>query len=329
MRNIINILDCGRLQEHYQKSSVEFVVSSLWTIVEKIIPFFNKYPLSKEGVKMLDYIDFCKVVQLIKEEAHLTEEGLNKICKIKSDMRIRRIKSGLGDGSSPKREIDVPNSLPMEHQIFIYDFSTLTFSSIVYGYERLANLLGVHVNTARRVVKSGNVYANKYILSLSELSKENLEMIKNNVKPKSTVIKVVHVYNKDKSVLLKTFTSVNAFMSFSKQSGSNVKLLCTTDVLWLGEYFLSYELITSADNSLANTEEFNPVLRNRTTSIPVYTYSADGSTFIKKYSSLRECVKVLDGNRNTNTSSLELRIEHKELYHGLRVSKTPLFDHDK
>jgi group I intron endonuclease len=185
-------------------------------------------------------------------------------------------------------------SLTRSTAIFVYDFSTLTFSSIVYGYERLAKLLGVHVNTARRVVKSGNIYANKYIISLSELAKENLEIIKSSVKPKSTAIKVVHVYNKDKSVLLKTFPSVNAFMSFSKQSGSNVKLLCTTGVLWLGNYFLSYDLIASADNSLVNTEEFNPVLRNRTTSIPVYTYSADGNTFITKYSSLRECVKELN-----------------------------------
>jgi hypothetical protein len=80
-------------------------------------------------------------------------------------------------------------------------------------------------------VKSGGVYADKYILSLSELDQEKLKAIKNSVKPKSTAIKVVHVYNKDKSVLLKTFPSVNAFMSFSKQSGYNTKLLCTTDIL--------------------------------------------------------------------------------------------------
>lgn len=92
-------------------------------------------------------------------------------------------------------------------------------------------------------------------------------------------------------MLLKTFPSVNAFMAFSKQSGYNIKLLCTTGILWLGKYFLSYDLIASADNSLTNTGVFNPVLINRTTSIPVYTYSADGNTFIKRYSSLRECVK--------------------------------------
>jgi len=101
----------------------------------------------------------------------------------------------------------------------------------VYGYARLASILGVHVNTARRIAKSGSVYADKYIISLSELDKEKIESVKNNVKPKSTIIKLVHVYNKDKSVLLKTFPSVNAFMLFSKQSGSSTKLLCTTDTL--------------------------------------------------------------------------------------------------
>lgn len=62
-------------------------------------------------------------------------------------------------------------------------------------------------------------------------------------------------------------------------------------------------------------------------SIPVYSYSADGKTFIKYYSSLRNCVKELEGNRNFNTKTLELCIKHKELYHGFIVSDVPLFDH--
>jgi len=120
-------------------------------------------------------------------------------------------------------------------------------------------------------------------------------------------------------------------MRFSKQSGSNTLLLCTTDTLWLGEYHLSYDLIPSADNTLMSLKEFHPKLRSRTASIPVYTYSVSegGLTFIKRYSSLRECVKVLDGNRNIHTNYLELRIKHKELYKGLRVSNRPLFDHDE
>lgn len=213
--------------------------------------------------------------------------------------------------------------------IFVYDSNTLNLNTMIYGYENLASMLGVHVNTARRAAKSDSVYADKYIISLSELDLEKLVSIKNNVKSKSTSIKVVHVYNKDKTVLLKTFPSVNAFMKLSKQSGFSIKNLCTTDTLWLDKYFLSYDLISDADNSLKgqNPDKFEPKLKTRT-SIPVYTYSADGSIFIKRYNSLRECVKALEGNRNSNTKTLELRIEHKELYRGLRVSYTPLFEHE-
>ena len=198
---------------------------------------------------------------------------------------------------------------------------------IIYGFERLADYLDVHVNTARRAAKSGKVYANKYIISLFELTKEELKTIKANVSVKNTTVRAVHVYNKEKTQLLKTFPTVSSFMQFSKQSGSDIKLLCSSNKLWLNEYFLSYDLIPEADNSLAEVGDFKPDLNTRIPNIPVYAYSADGKTFIKRYSSLRECVKELEGDRNFNTQNLELRIKYNELYHGFRVSFTPLFDH--
>lgn len=212
--------------------------------------------------------------------------------------------------------------------IFIYNLNSLTFNSIVYGYERLADFLGVHTNTARRAVKS-NIYSKQYILSLSELNNETLLTIKESIKPKSIAIKKIFIYNKDKSILLKTYQSVNAFMKIYKVNGSDVKILCTTDKLWLDEYYLSYELIDDADNTLTTIDEFNPNLKSNRARKPIYAYSSDGKLLIKRYSSLRECVKDLEGNRNANTKSLELRIKHKELYHGLRVSYSPLFDHEE
>jgi hypothetical protein len=126
MRNIINTLGCGRVQKHSKKSAVEFVVTSLWGIVEKIIPFFEKYPLCKEGLKMLDYKDLCEIVELIKEEAHLTEEGINKIRKIKSEMRIRRIRSAGENVNKPISVIETPGYI---RSIFVYDSTTLRFST--------------------------------------------------------------------------------------------------------------------------------------------------------------------------------------------------------
>jgi len=140
-------------------------------------------------------------------------------------------------------------SLTQSTPIFIYDLNILTFNSIIYGYERVAHFLGVHINTARRVAKSSDVYAKKYVISLNELTKQKLEAIKTNIKGKSTVRRVIYVYNKDKSILLKSLPSVNIFLKFSKLNGSMVKLLCESDTLfWLDEYFISYNLIFNADN---------------------------------------------------------------------------------
>ena len=52
--------------------------------------------------------------------------------------------------------------------------------------------------------------------------------------------------------------------------------------------------------------DFAPKLRGPKIGIPVYTYSADGKTFIKRYSSLRACVVALEGNRNFNTKNFRV-----------------------
>ena len=36
-----------------------------------MIPLFNEYKI--EGIKSLDYLDFCKVAKLINNKAHLTK----------------------------------------------------------------------------------------------------------------------------------------------------------------------------------------------------------------------------------------------------------------
>ncbi len=58
-----------------------------------IIPFFVKYALHSS--KYADYLDFCKVANIMESKAHLTKEGLEEIDRIKSGMnknRFRRLK---------------------------------------------------------------------------------------------------------------------------------------------------------------------------------------------------------------------------------------------
>jgi hypothetical protein len=67
----------------YQKgNSGSFVCSNITEINNKIIPFFNKYPLM--GLKLLSYKDWCKAAEIIKGKGHLTSIGLDMIIKIKA-----------------------------------------------------------------------------------------------------------------------------------------------------------------------------------------------------------------------------------------------------
>ena len=59
-------------------------VRNLKNLLEIILPFFDKYPLKSK--KALEYIKFRKVVIMMQDGEHLTEEGFKKILHIASEM---------------------------------------------------------------------------------------------------------------------------------------------------------------------------------------------------------------------------------------------------
>jgi len=65
-----------------------FQLKNYYDIQNKIIPFFNKYPIL--GVKSLDFADFKIVATIIKNKEHLTAEGLSKIIEIVNGMNLDR-----------------------------------------------------------------------------------------------------------------------------------------------------------------------------------------------------------------------------------------------
>jgi hypothetical protein len=62
-------LGCGLIKSNID-STKRFVVYSFPDICDKIIPFFDKYPLT--GAKFNDYLAFKKAINIIKDKAHLT-----------------------------------------------------------------------------------------------------------------------------------------------------------------------------------------------------------------------------------------------------------------
>lgn len=87
MKSLIEYLNCGHCIKLSNYNHVNFVVTKFDDIQEKIIPFFKKYPIY--GIKALDFADFCKVAELMKKKAHLSE-GFDLICKIKKGMNKER-----------------------------------------------------------------------------------------------------------------------------------------------------------------------------------------------------------------------------------------------
>jgi hypothetical protein len=87
LNNIINYLGCGHL--HKLPQAFDVIVDKFKDINNKIIPFFDKYPLL--GSKLLNYQDFCKVAKLMNSKDHLTPKGLEEIRLLKSCMNNKRI----------------------------------------------------------------------------------------------------------------------------------------------------------------------------------------------------------------------------------------------
>ena len=86
MRSLKQLLKSGKIYKN--RYAFYFTVSKFSDITEKIIPFFKKYPIL--GVKALDFADFCKAAELMKNKAHLTKDGLEQIRKIKAGMNRGR-----------------------------------------------------------------------------------------------------------------------------------------------------------------------------------------------------------------------------------------------
>lgn len=84
MNNIVEYLNCGRVQIRSKQLIIDFAVTKFNDINEKIIPFFEKYHF--QGLKLFNYKKFCEAATIIKNKEHLTEQGYEKIRLIKMEM---------------------------------------------------------------------------------------------------------------------------------------------------------------------------------------------------------------------------------------------------
>lgn len=89
IKSFIIYFGCGYIEKaNTRHIVVNLKVTKLKDILEKIIPFFKKYPIL--GLKALDFADWCHVADMMKNKAHLTQEGLKEIKKIQAGMNRGR-----------------------------------------------------------------------------------------------------------------------------------------------------------------------------------------------------------------------------------------------
>ena len=87
MKSLIEYFDCGNIYKD-KDGTINYRVQRFSDIEKKILPFFSKHRIG--GVKFIDYLDWCKAAELIKNKDHLTESGLDQLRKIKVGMNRGR-----------------------------------------------------------------------------------------------------------------------------------------------------------------------------------------------------------------------------------------------
>lgn len=88
IRSFIQYFGCGKVYKKTGMDAVDFMVTGLSDITDKVVPFLCEYPVL--GKKSSDFKDFCVIAELMKDKKHLTSEGLKQILSIKAGMNTGR-----------------------------------------------------------------------------------------------------------------------------------------------------------------------------------------------------------------------------------------------
>jgi hypothetical protein len=84
--DISKFLDCGTVSSN--QKYIQFRVTKFEDVETKIIPLFKNYPM--HGIKNLNYLDLCKIMELVQSKVHMTTKGINEIKTIKEGMNFGR-----------------------------------------------------------------------------------------------------------------------------------------------------------------------------------------------------------------------------------------------
>jgi hypothetical protein len=112
-------LGVGKIYKHGGDSCIYKVSSKKDLAV--ILDHFDKYPLLTQ--KRADFLLFKRIIELMKNKAHLTKEGLRKIIEIKAPPalvageQVPRGRASINKGLSEEHKMAFPDIVPVERPI--------------------------------------------------------------------------------------------------------------------------------------------------------------------------------------------------------------------
>lgn len=158
-KKITEYIGCGNIYSRDSKSMASINISKFSDILNIMIPFFERYPL--QGAKLVNYLDFSRVVFMVRDKAHLTKEG----CEL-----IRQIKSGM----NRQRVYEVPEDLDMlnvsrssdkfRKRLYLYDAKTYDLVKEFTMQRDLLLELNVSAHTVAKQRDTGLIFIGKYLI---------------------------------------------------------------------------------------------------------------------------------------------------------------------
>ena len=93
LEKVKEFFGCGKIYENkrydnHRESLYKYCVRNKIDLLEKVCPFFNKYPL--QTAKYNDFELFKQGLDIIRKGEHLTDKGFKRIQEIASEMNHRK-----------------------------------------------------------------------------------------------------------------------------------------------------------------------------------------------------------------------------------------------
>ena len=93
LEELIEFFGCGTIIENNRRDNhryrlMRYAVKRRSDLIGSIIPFFEEHSL--RTAKQQDFQSFCAVISMMKQDLHLTREGLRRIAEITETMNRRQ-----------------------------------------------------------------------------------------------------------------------------------------------------------------------------------------------------------------------------------------------